>query len=226
MNRSNGLIFAADIEERQDLLKIIQQVSHYIDAIKLGNVALYQNGWSIISEIKKITNIPIIADLKLMDIPEVAQKLTKAAINAGADGLMVCGITGGDTILDCRLLTDNKMLFVFTQFTNKTGLISKEMADEYIDLAMAIKCDGIQVPGTKPERIKEVKGKIGNKLIIISCGVGAQGPLYGSAIAAGADYEIIGRTIYHSKTPEIEAQRARDDIRNIVDKNTIKREQL
>ncbi len=221
MNRSSGLIFAADIEEKKDLLNVIKKVSPYIDAIKLGNVALYQNGWGIIDEIKKITNVPIIADLKLMDIPEIAQKLTKAAIHAGADGLMVCGIAGSDTIFDCRLLSDEKMLFVFTQFTHKSGLIANEMADKYIDLAIALKCDGIQVPGTKPERIKEVREKIGSKLIIISCGVGAQGPLYGSAISAGADYEIIGRTIYYSKTPENEARKARDDIRNIIDKNTI-----
>lgn len=46
---------------------------------------------------------------------------------------------------------------------------------------------------------------MGNSLVIISCGIGKQGPIVGSAIAAGADYEIIGRSIYNpeklGKTP-------------------------
>ncbi len=89
------------------------------------------------------------------------------------------------------------------------------MADEYIDLSLELKCDGIQVPGTKPNRISEIRRKVGNSLIIISCGVGAQGPLYGSAIVAGADYEIIGRIIYNSERPEEEARRARDQIAKV-----------
>jgi len=35
-------------------------------------------------------------------------------------------------------------------------------------------------------------------LIIACCGIGAQGPEPGSAIKAGADFEIIGRTIYEA----------------------------
>jgi orotidine-5'-phosphate decarboxylase len=34
-----------------------------------------------------------------------------------------------------------------------------------------------------------------------SCGIGAQGPEPGSAINAGADFEIIGRKIYGAKDP-------------------------
>ena len=215
MRNRKGIMFAADIEEKQKLLNTIQKISPYIEAIKLGNVVLYKYGWSIIKEIKGITGCPIIADLKLMDIPEIAQRITISAMNAGADGIMVCGITGSDTIFSCRTFTKDKMLFIFTEFTHDTGLISNKMADEYIDLSLEFKCDGIQVPGTKPNRISEIRRKVGNSLIIISCGVGAQGPLYGSAIAAGADYEIIGRTIYNSERPEDEAQRARNQIEGV-----------
>ena len=33
-------------------------------------------------------------------------------------------------------------------------------------------------------------------MTIMSCGIGQQGPAFGSAIRAGADFEIIGRAIY------------------------------
>ncbi|HEY4482041.1 MAG TPA: orotidine-5'-phosphate decarboxylase [Candidatus Brocadiaceae bacterium] len=224
MKEQKGIIFAADIEEKQSLLNIIQKISPYIKAIKLGNVALYKNGWSMIKEIKEFTDRPIIVDLKLMDIPEIAQRLTISAINAGADGMMVCGITGEETICDCLSIIKHvdKMLFIFTQFTHDTGLISDEMANEYIDLAIKLTCDGIQVPGTRLERITEAREKVGNRLMVISCGIGAQGPQYGSAIQAGADYEIIGRQIYNSKKPEDEACKARDQILGIMKAQSFK----
>lgn len=214
-----GLILAADIEEKTSLLNVVEKVAPFIEAIKIGNIALYKNGWSIIREIKSIINLPVIADLKLMDIPEIAKRLTMSAINVGADGVIVCGPTGYDTIKTCRLCTCEQMLFIFSQFTHYTGLISDEMADEYIELAMDLKCDGIQLPGTRPNRIKKIREKIGKDPIILTCGIGAQGPIYGSAILLGANYEIIGRSIYNNKKPEKEAQKAQHQISKIVNKS-------
>ena len=42
---------------------------------------------------------------------------------------------------------------------------------------------------------------VGPGLTIVCCGVGAQGGKYGHAIAAGADFEIIGRAIYQAEDP-------------------------
>jgi orotidine-5'-phosphate decarboxylase len=47
---------------------------------------------------------------------------------------------------------------------------------------------------------------VGN-LAIISPGVGAQGGSAADAIRAGADHIIVGRSIYQSKTPGIEAEK-------------------
>ena len=48
--------------------------------------------------------------------------------------------------------------------------------------------------------------------LIISCGVGYQGTPYGSAVKAGADFEIIGRAIYNSENPLNEAKKAYEAI--------------
>ncbi len=107
-------------------------------------------------------------------------------------------------------------------------MIEVAEANKYIDLALAL-CDGVQVPATKPGRIQEVRNKVGDKLLIISCGIGTQkfynsenqGPEIGSAIKEGANYEIIGRSIYANKdlSPRDAAIKACQTILNIIENN-------
>jgi orotidine-5'-phosphate decarboxylase len=215
-----GIILAADVWEKPKLFSLIRDVSPFVEAIKVGSVVLCEHGWRIIEEIKTITERPIIADLKLMDIPYIAEILSKKAYAHGADGLLICGPVGGETIAACKSTFRDKLVFVFTQFTHMTGLISDEMADEYVDLALILGCDGVQVPATLPGRISAVRKQVGEKLLIISCGVGVQGAGIGDAILSGADYEIIGRHIYEPKSkttsPGVVAMRARERIMTIT----------
>ena len=230
MIESKGMIFAADITNKKRLIEIIKQISPYIDVIKIGNVSLYEHGWRIISDIKDQSDKKIIIDLKLMDIPYIAESISKKALSYGADGIIICGPVGDETISICRNIFADKYIFIFTQFTHMSGLISDEMADEFIDLALSLSCDGIQVPATIPNRISEVKQKVGNDLMIISCGLGKPGPEIGSAIRAGADYEIIGRAIYDpnvtKSSPKNAAMLAKQKITSDINKqNRIKQKE-
>jgi orotidine-5'-phosphate decarboxylase len=216
-----GIIFAADIEDKDVLLDVFAQVSPFVEAVKIGNLLLYEFGWGIIRELKSVADKPVIADLKIMDTTFVAEKLARRALSNGADGIMVCGPIGGDAISACKKIFAEKDLYVFTQFTHFTGLIGSEMADEYIELALIMKCAGVQVPATLPDRVKEVRRKVGTELKILSCGVGRQGPRIGSAIASGADYEIIGRDLFspEGKTSPAEAARqAREKVYSYMQK--------
>jgi len=53
-------------------------------------------------------------------------------------------------------------------------------------------------------------------MLIISPGVGAQGAPFGSAIRAGADYEIVGRAIYASQDPAAAAHAAVEEQRKAL----------
>ena len=199
MTNQKGIIFAADIDHKKTLFRVIKEVQPFIEAVKIGNIVLYEFGWSILRELKNLTNKPLLVDLKLMDIPYVAKKIAIKALENGADAIMICGSVGDETIATCRSVFQERKTFVFTEFTHPSGLITDEMADEYIDLALILDCDGIQMPGTIPVRIENIRKRVGVRLIIIACGIGTQGPQIGSSIAAGADYEIIGRSIYNPK---------------------------
>ena len=73
-------------------------------------------------------------------------------------------------------------------------------------LALECKASGVVAPATRPERLRKIRDVVGD-LTIISPGVGAQGGSAADTIKAGADYVIVGRSIYDSKNPGIEAER-------------------
>lgn len=203
MLKSPGIIFAADIDDKNELLSTIHSVSPYVEWIKIGNLVLLDYGMEIIKEVKEVTNRPLLIDIKFMDIQYIGEKIASKIVSYGGDGIMIAGAVGADVINSISNVIGNKKVFIFTQFTHMSGLITDKMADEYIDLALALKVGGVQIPATFSARISEVRNRVGNKLFIISCGIGAQGTPIGSAIASGANYEIIGRYIYN---PKIESQ--------------------
>jgi orotidine-5'-phosphate decarboxylase len=67
-------------------------------------------------------------------------------------------------------------------------------------MAVEAGASGVVAPATRPERIKLIRSIIGER-IIISPGVGAQGGSAGEALQAGADYLIVGRSIYEAEDP-------------------------
>ncbi|MCI0561359.1 MAG: orotidine-5'-phosphate decarboxylase, partial [Nitrososphaera sp.] len=208
MLSDKGIIFAADIDDRRNLLETISRVDRYIDAVKLGNQVLYEFGWKIVSDVKRICSKPIIADLKLMDVPHIAERICTRAKEMDVDAIMLCGATGLDTLGYCRACFPG-MIFIVTQFTHCQDVIPDNQADSVADNALKLGCEGVQVPATYLHRVRHIRELVGEDAILISCGVGRQGPEAGSAIAAGADFEIIGREIYANAEAMTAADAAR-----------------
>ena len=71
-------------------------------------------------------------------------------------------------------------------------------------------------PATRPERVKKIRKIIGDKLTIISPGVGAQGGRASDVIAAGADWVIVGRSIYKAKFPKEAARQIAEEIQDEI----------
>ena len=200
MEGNPGIIFAADVEDRTKVLTIISQIGDIIDGIKIGYPLVLHEGLDIIADIKQRTSAPVIADFKVMDIPYTARKIAQAAQKAGCDYLIVCGQTGPSVIEECIATSPDLKIFVFTEFTHADGLVTEDIADDCARVARDLGAYGIQVPGTKLERIRSFREIVGD-LTIISCGVGAQGADPREVIEAGADFVIVGRAIYNAENP-------------------------
>lgn len=197
MENRTGIIFALDIENERDALSLIADIAHDIDAIKIGYPFILSNGLESVKKIKKITDLPLIADLKIADVPFIAKKIIRMASNVGFEAATICGFIGPESCNECIEIAKDMKIFIITEFTNPSGnIFTGPFSEDVAIMAKELGAYGIQAPATRPERIMKFRELIGNDMTIISCGIGQQGPAFGSAIRAGADFEIIGRAIY------------------------------
>lgn len=206
-----GILLAADLPGPDEILRLLDEVSPYIAAIKIGNPVLYRTGFGVVRTIKDRFPIPVVLDIKLCDVAHVAQMVVSDAVDAGADAIIVAGVCGPEVVQEathvCGASTE---VWVFTEFTSDSGLISEKLADDIAKMAASLPVQGVQAPGTRPYRIEDIRDIVGPDRCVVACGIGVQGGRFGSAIRSGANLEIVGRSIYGSSLPReiaIEAQR-------------------
>jgi len=202
LDKKTQLILALDVEKKETALDLSRIASEYVDAIKIGYTLILSVGITVAKEIVSIAHKPVVADLKIADIPYVAGRMTRIAIDAGCDGIMVHGFAGPECVEACIMEDTRKMVFVVTELTSPSGAIfTGPVADEIAIMAKELGAYGIQAPATRPGRIRSLRNIVGANMMILACGVGAQGAEPGSAIKAGADFEVVGRAIYAASDP-------------------------
>ena len=207
MIKKTQLILALDVTDRTEAISISGDVANYVDAIKIGYPLVLGAGLKIINAISEFG--PVIADFKVADIPNTDRLICSQAFEAGASAVIVHGFTGRDSLMECVRtgLEYGGHIFVVTEMSHPGAVdFMQPAAESLAGLAVECKASGVVAPATLPERVKEIRRIVGG-LTIISPGVGAQGGSAADAIMAGADYVIVGRSIYTSRNPEIEAER-------------------
>lgn len=146
-----------------------------------------------------------IADAKLADVSHVNALTSEILFNSGFDAVISHGFIGREGGLDGAKKTATKLgkgILVLVSMSHRASerIIDKAL-DDIIDEALSVDPDGIVAPATRPSMVTEIRRRIPEGMPIISPGVGAQGAPFGSAIRAGADYEIAGRALYASRDP-------------------------
>ncbi|MFQ5815445.1 MAG: orotidine-5'-phosphate decarboxylase [Candidatus Hydrothermarchaeaceae archaeon] len=199
MRRENGIVLALDVEDKDRALGIAGEVVDHIDAIKVGYPLILSSGMSVLREMKGLGK-PVIADLKVADIPVISSRICKLA--SDSDYVIVHGFVGEDVVAECSKVAS---IFVVAEMSHPGAMeYMGRLSDELASMA-ARYAVGIIAPATRPDRVKRLRSIVGD-LLILSPGVRAQGAGVGDAIRAGADYEIIGRGIYEADDPRRAAE--------------------
>jgi orotidine-5'-phosphate decarboxylase len=206
MNKKNSLILALDVLSRDKALELTEQLVDHFDAIKVGYPLILHAGLGIVEEISSIS--PVIADLKIADTPNTNRLICEAVLGAGADAIIAQAFPGKDSLVACADCARGfgADLFVVTEMSHPGAeQFMAPLAERMARLAVESGASGVVAPATRPERIRLIRSIIGDKLII-SPGVGAQGGSAGEALQAGADYLIVGRSVYGSADPVAQAK--------------------
>ena len=200
--RNSGIILALDVDNRRQAFSLLDRVIDCCDVVKFNYPLILSEGLEILTEVKNRYRKPVLADFKVADVPVTNNRIIGLCRQAGADGVLIHGFIGIDALQSARNAASEMKLFLVTQLTNPGGLnFTAEFTEEFSRIARMLELAGVQAPGNRPEVVKEVREIVGPDLEIICCGIGAQGGKFGGAIAAGADYEIIGRAIYQADDP-------------------------
>ncbi len=203
---NSRLILALDFPSG-DLDSILNSLKNLVAGVKVGFPLSLAVGWEGISEIvRKHPEYYWIADFKLADIPDVVQHILGKFEDMKMDGAIIHLFTGHrryDSRLD---------LIGVAGMSHPEARLIRENFIKLLEMADLLNVWGIVVGATRPEMIREARRRLPN-VRILSPGVGFQGARPGSALEAGADFEIVGRSILRSEDPVkaaesiVEAQR-------------------
>jgi orotidine-5'-phosphate decarboxylase len=213
MERKTCMILALDVTDREEALNIAKDISEFVDAIKVGYPLILATGLGIIRELAEFA--PIIADFKVADIPNTNHLICEQVFKAGADAVIVQGFTGRDSLDACLQVASKygKDVFVVSEMSHPGGAeFLQSVAEAIAKMAAEAGAFGLVAPATRPKRVKAIRKIIGDKLTIISPGVGAQGGKASDVISAGADWVIVGRSIYKAESPKEAAEQIANEI--------------
>ncbi len=192
------IVVAIDSELKHNAVDLARSVSDYIYAVKVNWPLILERGIGIVKELSSITKV--ICDLKLADIPNTNRLIAEKIISAGGFAIIAHAFCGTDSLKAVKF-TEKVRLISVIAMTHPGG-------DEYINghweklLKTATEAGsyGIIAPGNNPVILSRVKKSAG-ELKIFSPGIGTQGGDPVTAIKNGADFIIVGRTVYDSDDP-------------------------
>ncbi len=208
-----GLILALDVVEPQRAMDILKKTSQYIDFVKIGWPLVMNAGMEIVNRASKIKKV--ICDFKVADIPNTTRLIVGTAKKFNASGIIVHGFVGEDSVRAAVEEAGDMDVYVVAEMSHPGALnFMQQHADKIVEIAKRAGAKGLIAPATRPQRIKELR-KIAGDLLILSPGVGAQGGKINDTIEAGADYIIVGRSIYNAENPAEEARKIREIIAQI-----------
>jgi orotidine-5'-phosphate decarboxylase len=198
------LVLALDLTDGDRALGIAEDVSDYISAIKVNYPLVLSAGIEIIDELSRIK--PVIADFKIADIPYTSSLIAEIAFKNGASAVIVHGFAGRETVKAILDVATNYggEVYIVTELTSSTEYFSG-VSNKIAEMARELGCHGIIAPGTRPKRVRELR-EIVKDLKILCPGIGVQGGDVRRVVEAGADYIIVGRSIYGSKNPKKSAK--------------------
>jgi orotidine-5'-phosphate decarboxylase len=201
------LILALDVTDRDQAGGIARTCAPHLDAIKVGYPLILSAGMGIAGDLLPL-GLPLIADLKVADIPETNEKICTIAFQAGFSAIIAHAFTGGDALSACVGIAHahGGACYAVAEMSHPGAaeFFHGGVAERLAMLAVRCGADGIIAPATRPDRVARLRDIVGN-LRILSPGIGPQGGDL-RAVKDLVDGIIVGRSIYGAPDPATAAK--------------------
>ncbi len=223
------MIVALDLPDPEAALAMVRRLGPSVSFYKVGLELVYGGGLALaerlVGEGKKV-----FLDLKLHDIPATVERaaaqvarlgatfltvhafpqtMRAARTGVGASGLAILGVTVMTSYDDGDLETAGYAVGV------------RDLVARRADQAVEVGIDGLILSA---EEVAAMRRRVGSRLVLVTPGIRPAGAAKGdqkrvmtpaAALAAGADYLVVGRPITQAADPRAAALAIQDEIASV-----------
>jgi orotidine-5'-phosphate decarboxylase len=218
---ADRIIVALDRARREEILHLAERLSGKVGAFKIGLQAFIANGPSIVDDVGRLGG-KIFLDLKLHDIPNTVAGAT-AAVSALGVSMLTIHAAGGEAMIRAAAEVQGRPLLLAVTMLTSLGEddlpaigFSGSSSKNAVRLANLAQTAGADGAIASPREISLIRKACGPDFLIVTPGIRGPGDVSGDqrrtlsaaeAIAAGADYIVIGRPITDAADPLVAAER-------------------
>lgn len=224
MQPSDRLVVALDASAREDILRLADQLRGVAGVLKIGLQAFIANGPAIVRGLTGRGD-RVFLDLKIHDIPNTAKHAIAEAESLGAS-IATVHAAGGESMLRA-CVSDSLLVLAVTVLTSlddrelqRVGFDGTPVANA-VRLARLAQSCGLRGVVASPLEIAPIREACGSDFVILTPGIRPAGSDAGDqrrtmtpreAVAAGADYIVVGRPITSAADPRSAAQKIVDEM--------------
>jgi orotidine-5'-phosphate decarboxylase len=201
-----------DLVAMKNILEEIGGLRKEIGGLKIGSLLVWRYGLNrVVEDVKTKSTVPIIFDAQKAgtDIPAIVEQQVELVAEAGVDAFIASPFGGGGNTLEAFISRSFKCEITPIVLLEMTHPMANEYLIEDVGKKILLKSlelgvENFVAPANNPERVKlykDLASDMSKKIKIFSPGVGPQGGGPDSAVKAGTDFVIVGRSIIQAKSP-------------------------
>jgi len=199
------LIVALDVQSYRDAAALIQVMRDVVDIFKVGSQLFTRVGPRIIEFLHE-RGKECFLDLKFHDIPHTVAKAVESAAALRVRMLTLHASGGAEMLEAAAAVPNHPLLLGVTVLTSIGGDVQAEV----LRLAKLAKTSGLNGVIASPHEIRLLREIVGKEFLIVTPGIRPSSAKASDqkrvmtpaeAIAAGADYIVVGRPIIAAEDP-------------------------
>ncbi|MEC7847024.1 MAG: orotidine-5'-phosphate decarboxylase [Gemmatimonadota bacterium] len=223
------VIIPLDVQTLDDAMGLVDSLGEAADFYKVGLELFTAEGSAAVQALKQ-RNKRVFLDLKLHDIPSTVARAVARARVLEVD-LLTLHATGGRLIMEAaaQAAENDLTLLGVTVLTSMTssdmehswGREVDSIEEEVVRLATLVRDSGVGGVVASVREAAPVKKALGSDLVVVTPGIRFAGgdahdqarvSTPGAAVAAGADYLVIGRSVTQAPDPSEALRRVHEEM--------------